>query len=116
MSQPNDDKATVERALMDRFRDRALREPEKPPRQRLQRLIALVLSLALVAVMLLGFDTFLTAVQKFMEIEVVDPAPPVTDPMPAFVVTPDVSPQPPADPDPRPSPAPAPETSPATPR
>ena len=116
MSQLPEDKAIVERALMDQFRDRALREPEKPPRQPLQRLVALALSLALVAAMLLGFDTFLTAVQKFMEIEVVDPAPPVTDPMPAFVVTPDVSPQPPADQDPRPSPAPAPETSPATPR
>ena len=116
MSQPPDDKAAVERALMDQFRDRALREPEKPPRQPLPRLIALALSLALVAVMLLGFDTFLTAVQKFMEIEVVDPAPAATDPMPAFVVTPEVSPQPQADPDPRPSPAPAPETSPATPR
>ena len=116
MSQPPDDKDAVERALMDQFRDRALREPEKPPRQPLQHLIALVLSLALVAVMLFGFDTFLTAVQKFMEIEVVDPAPAATDPMPAFVVTPDVSPQPPADPDPRPSPPPVPETSPAIPR
>ena len=116
MSQPPDDKAAVERALMDQFRDRALREPEKPPRQPLQRLIALALSLALVAVMLLGFDTFLTAVQKFMEVEVVDPAPAATDPMPAFVVSPDVSPHPQADPDPRPSPAPAPATSPATPR
>ena len=116
MSQLPDDKATVERALMDQFRDRALREPEKPPRHPLHRLVALALSLALVGVMLLGFNTFLTAVQKFMEIEVVDPAPPATDPMPAFVVTPDVSPQPPADQDPRPSPAPAPETSPATPR
>ena len=116
MSQPPDDKAAVERALMDQFRDRALREPEKQPRQPLQRLVALALSLALVTVMLLGFDTFLTAVQKFMEVEVVDPAPAATDPMPAFVVTPEVSPQPQADPDPRPSPAQVPETSPATPR
>jgi hypothetical protein len=116
MSQPPDDKAAVERALMDQFRDRASREPETPPRQPLQRLVALALSLALVAAMLFGFDSFLTAVQKFMATEVVDPAPPATDPMPAFVVTPDVSPQPQADPGPRPSPVPAPETSPATPR
>jgi hypothetical protein len=116
MSQPPDDKAAVERALMDRFRDRALREPEQQPRHTLQRLAALAFSLALVAVMLLGFDTFLTAVQRFMEVEVVDPAPAATDPMPAFVVTPDVSPQPQADPDPRPSPVPAPGPSPATPR
>ena len=27
MSQPRDDKAAVERALMDQFRERALREP-----------------------------------------------------------------------------------------
>jgi hypothetical protein len=51
-----------------------------------------------------------------MEIEVVDPAPVATGPMPAYVVEPGVSPQPQADPDPRPSPVPAPGTSPATPR
>jgi hypothetical protein len=116
MSQPRDDKAAAERALMNQFRDRASREPEQPPRPTLPRLVAFVLSLTLVAAMLLGFNTFLTAVQRFMDIEVVDPAPAATDPMPAFVVTPDVSPQSPADPDPRPSPAPAPETSPASPR
>ena len=116
MSQPRDEKAAVERALMDQFRERALRVPEKPPAQALHRLIALAVSLALAAAMLLGFDTFLTAVQKFMEVEVVDPAPAATDPMPAFVVTPEVSPQPQADPDPRPSPVPALGISPATPR
>jgi hypothetical protein len=116
MSQPSDDKAAAERALMDQFRDRALREPEQPPRPTLQRLIALALSLALVAAMLFGFNTFLTAVQKFMDIEVVDPAPAATDPMPAFVVTPEVSPQSQADPGPRPSLPPEPETSPASPR
>jgi hypothetical protein len=116
MSQPSDDKAAAERALMDQFRDRASRAPEQPPRSTVPRLVALALSLALVAAMLLGFNTFLTAVQKFMDVEVVDPAPAATDPMPAFVVTPDVSPQPQADPDPRPTPAPAAETSPATPR
>jgi hypothetical protein len=116
MPQPSDDKAAAERALMDRFRDRAAREPEQPSLSTLPRLLALALSLALVAAMLLGFNTFLTAVQKFMDVEVVDPAPAATDPMPAFVVTPDVSRQPQADPDPRPSPAPAPETSPASPR
>jgi hypothetical protein len=116
MSQPTDDKAAVERALMDRFRDRASREPEKVPRQPFQYVIALALSLALVAAMLVGFDSFLTAVQKFMDVKVVEPVSDPTDPMPAFVVTREVSPQPQADPDPRPSPAPAPETSPATPR
>ena len=116
MSQPPDDKAAVERALMNQFRDRASREPERPPRATLPRLFALAASLALVAAMLLGFNTFLTAVQKFMDIEVVDPAPAATDPMPAFVVTPEVSPQSQADPGPRPSPPPEPETSPASPR
>ena len=72
--------------------------------------------MALVAAMLLGFNMFLTAVQKFMEVEVVDPAPAATDPMPAFVVPQDVSLQPQAYPYLRPSPAPAPETSPANPR
>ena len=116
-----DDRAVVERALMDRFRAQANREPEPAPPRLLQHVVALALALALVFLVMFGFDRFLTSVQKFMEIEVVEPAPTTgapaaTEPMPAFVVPSDVSPPPPADPDPRPSQAPAPDSAPATPR
>lgn len=121
MSDPPDQRHAVERALMDRFRDRANHVPEQPPRRLLQHAIALLLSVAIVFLVLFGFDRFLTSVQKFMEIEVeqsapvtAEPAP--TDPIPAFVVPADVSPPPPADPGPRPSPPRAPDNAPATPR
>jgi len=123
MSDAPDEPAAVERALMDRFRDRANRVPEKPPRRLLQHAIALLLSVAIVLLVLTGFDRFLTSVQKFMEIEVEDeapavaaPAPAPTDPIPAFVVPAEVSPPPPADQDPRPSPPRAPDSAPASPR
>jgi hypothetical protein len=110
-----DERAAVERALMDRARAHSARDHEKPPRRMLLRVIALALALSLVTVVLLGFDAFLTSVQKFMAIKIEDPAPQATDPMPAYVVPPEVSPPPTADQDPRPSPAQAPDTSPATP-
>ena len=123
MSDPSDERATVERALMDRFRDRANHVQEKPPRRLLQHAIALLLAVAIVLLVLTGFDRFLTSVQKFMEIEVEDeapavaaPAPAPTDPIPAFVVPAEVSPPPPADQDPRPSPPRAPDSAPASPR
>jgi len=106
--------AAVERALMDRSRAHASREREQSPRL-LRNMIALAVALALLSVVLLGLDAFLTAMQKFMEAKIVDPAPAPTAPMAAYAVQPDVSPLPPADPDPRPSPAPAPDTSQATP-
>jgi hypothetical protein len=121
MSDPSDQRQAVERALMDRFRDRAHQVPEKPPRPLLQQVIALLVSVALVILMLLGFDAFLTTVQKFMEIGAEQPVPAATvpaptDPIPAFVVPAEVSPPPPVDPDPRPSPPQAPDNAPATPR
>jgi hypothetical protein len=115
MAGPEAQRAAVERALMDRAAVLASREPEKPPRL-LRNTVAIAATLAIGAVVLLGLDAFLTAMQKYMETKVVDPAPAPTDPMPAYAVQPEVSPPPQADPDPRPSPAPAPGTSPATPR
>jgi hypothetical protein len=114
MSDARDERAAVERALMDRARAQASREHEKP-RRLLQHAIALLAALAVVGVVLLGLDAFLTAMQKFMGVKIEQPAPPATEPMPAFVVPPEVSPPPPADQDPRPSPAQAPDTSPTTP-
>jgi hypothetical protein len=121
MSNPSDQRDAAERALMDRFRDRANQVPEKPPRRLLQHAMALLLSGVIVFLVLFGFDRFLTSVQKFMEIEIEDSAPAAaapapTDPIPAFVVPAEVSPPPPADQDPRPSPPRAPDSAPASPR
>jgi hypothetical protein len=116
-------RATVERALMDRFRARADRPPDEKPRRLLQHAIALGLALALVLAVLIGFDKFLTSMQKFMEIEIEERVPQAApaqgataeEPMPAFVVPSEVSPPPPAGPDPRPNPPQAQESAPATP-
>jgi hypothetical protein len=118
-----DRRATVERALMDRFRAQADRPPEEKPRRFVQHAIALTLALALVLTVLVGFDKFLTSMQKFMEIEIEERAEKAApkegaeteQAMPAFVVPSEVSPPPPAGPDPRPSPAQAPDSAPATP-
>lgn len=110
---------------MERARVQAERDREPAARRWLQHAIALAAALVLVGIVMLGFDAFLTAMQKYMEAEVVDPAPapaqapapapPLTAPMPAYVVPGAVSPPPPEDPGPRPSQAPAQGTSPATP-
>jgi hypothetical protein len=99
---------------MDRTRAHASREHEPPPRL-LRNTVGFAVTLALLAIVLLGLDAFLTALQKYMETKVVDPAPAPTEPMPAYAVPSEVSPPPPADPDRRPSPAPARDTSEATP-
>lgn len=94
----------------------AERDREPAARRWLQHAIALAAALVLVGIVMLGFDAFLTAMQKYMEAEVVDPAAaPATAPMPAYVVPGAVNPPPPEGPDPRPSQAPAQGTSPATP-
>ena len=110
-----DRRAAVQRLLMDRAMSQAGRELDRP-RDWLRHGLALLAALVLVGVVLMGFDAFLTAMQKFMETQAVDPAPAATEALPiqAYAVEGDVSPPPPADQDPRPSPAPAPDTAPAT--
>lgn len=111
-----DRRAAVQRLLMDRAGSQAGRELDQP-RDWLRHGLALLAALLLVGVVLMGFDAFLTAMQKFMEAQAVDPAPAATaaQPIQAYAVEGEVSPPPPADPGPRPSPAQAPESAPATP-
>ena len=110
-----DRRAAVQRLLMDRAMSQAGRELDRP-RDWLRHGLALLAALVLVGVVLMGFDAFLTAMQKFMETQAVDPAPAATEaqPIQAYAVEGDVSPPPPADQDRRPSPAPAPDSAPAT--
>ena len=86
----------VERQLMDRARRAVEYDHQERPRWVVQRLVALAAALALVAIILLGFDAFLTSVQRVLRMieaeeqkqkqEQAQPAPKPEDPMPAYVV------------------------------
>jgi hypothetical protein len=86
MAEGSEQRLDVERALMARALASATRPAEKAPRRVLQHSIALALALLLVAVVLVGFDKFLTSMQKFMELKIEEPPPAATEPMPAYVV------------------------------
>jgi hypothetical protein len=45
------------------------------------------LALLVVVVVLFAFDRFLASMQRFLALPVVDPEPPVTEPLPAYAVT-----------------------------
>lgn len=90
-------RSSIERTLMDRARRAAERDHQKGPRRLLQHSIALALAIGLVLVIALGFDAFLTSMQKVMRMldeeearqkqEQSQPqAPKPEDPMPAYVV------------------------------
>jgi len=81
---------------MDRARRAVEYDNQERPRWVVQRLVALAAALVLVAIILLGFDAFLTSVQRVLRMieaeeqkqkqEQAQPAPKPEDPMPAYVV------------------------------
>ena len=89
-------RSRLERTLMDRARRAAERDRQKGPRRPLQHAIALAAAVVLTLVIGLGFDAFLTSVQKVLRMldeqearqkqqqEQVQPDP--SEPMPAYVV------------------------------
>jgi F0F1-type ATP synthase assembly protein I len=92
-------RSQLQRTLMDRARREAERDRQKGPRRTLQHAIALAAALVLTLVIGLGFDAFLTSVQKVMRMldeqeaqqkqqqqqqEPVQPDP--SEPIPAYVV------------------------------
>jgi hypothetical protein len=87
-------RSALERTLMDRARRAAEQDRRKGPRPWLQHAVALVAALALVLVIGLGFDAFLTSVQKVMRMldaeearqQREQPAPDPSEPIPAYVV------------------------------
>jgi hypothetical protein len=89
-----DDRTVLQRALMDRARAQAERDGVKPPQHVLPRVIAAALALGVVLFVLLGFNAFLTSMQKVLGLEVTAPPPAPTEPMPAYAVA-----EPPADAD-----------------
>lgn len=96
-------RSTVERALMDRARAAAERDRQKEPRRLGPSLVALSAALVLVLVIGLGFDAFLTSVQRVLRMiseeeqrqQQETPAPDPTEPMPAYIVPEDDAPPPP---------------------
>jgi hypothetical protein len=76
----------VQRTLMDRARRQAERHLERPERPLLPRLVGLALALAVVVVVLLAFDRFLGAMQRFMGLPVGDPGAAPAETIPAYVV------------------------------
>jgi hypothetical protein len=92
-------RSEVERSLMDRARRAAERDRERGPRRYVQHAIALVAALCLVAAIAMGFDTFITAMQRIMRMTGDEDKRPVpaqparppdpTEPMPAYVVPPE---------------------------
>jgi len=94
MTGVSDDRTVLQRALMDRARAQAERDREKPPKHLLPRVIAATLALAVVLFVMLGFNAFLTSMQKVLGLEVTAPPPAPTEPMPAYAVA-----EPPADAD-----------------
>jgi hypothetical protein len=86
MTGTSDDRAVVQRALMDRARALAERDHEKPPKHLLPRVIAAALAAGVVLLVLLGFNAFLTSMQKVLGLEVTAPPPAPTEPMPAYAV------------------------------
>ena len=89
-------RSRLERTLMDRARRAAERDRLKGPRRPLQHAIALAAAVVLTLVIGLGFDAFLTSVQKVLRMldeqearqkqqqEQVQPDP--SEPIPAYVV------------------------------
>jgi hypothetical protein len=76
----------VQRVLMDRARQQAERQGKRLDRPLLPRLIGLGLALVVVVVVLFAFDRFLASMQRFLGLPIADPAPAVTEPLPAYAV------------------------------
>jgi hypothetical protein len=91
-------RSALERTLMDRARRAAEQDRQRRPRPWLQHAVALVAAVVLVLVIGLGFDAFLTSVQKVTRMLDAEEArqkqqqeraaPDPSDPIPAYVVPP----------------------------
>ncbi len=76
----------IQRTLMDRARRLAERQDDRLERPLLPRLVGFALALAVVVIVLFAFDRFLTAMQHYLDLPVVDPEAAPTESIPAYVV------------------------------
>lgn len=86
MNEQPGDRAERERAVMDVVRRQVERDVEPPPRRTWQRVAALGIALLVSGTLFLGFDLFLTAMQKFMAIEPAQQSAEPAEPMQVFAV------------------------------
>lgn len=91
MGGPADNRTELERAVAERAREFAAGEDGYRPRRHFQYAIGLVLAAVIVGVVFFGFDTFLSSMQKLVEIIVAREE--AEAPLPVFVV-PDSPPAP----------------------
>ncbi|MBM4221245.1 MAG: hypothetical protein FJ170_04785 [Gammaproteobacteria bacterium] len=83
MADPTDDGTALQRAIAERAREFAAGNRRRPQRY-WQYAVTLVVALLVVGLVFLGFDTFLTSMQKLIAIMGADTAP--AEPVPVFVV------------------------------
>ncbi len=84
MPDTTDGQNAFQRAIAERAREFSAGNRTGRPHRYWQHAIALVLALLVVALVFFGFDTFLTSMQKLIEIMAADPAP--AEAMPVFMV------------------------------
>jgi hypothetical protein len=65
---PDSGATPLQRIFMDRALAQAERDLVKPPRRPLQAVVALVMAIAVVTIILLGFDKFLASVQRALHV------------------------------------------------
>ncbi|HSQ70087.1 MAG TPA: hypothetical protein VLM41_08370 [Steroidobacteraceae bacterium] len=86
MNQQPGERRDRERAVMDVVRRQIERDAEPQPRRTWQHLAALGVALLVSGTLFLGFDLFLTAMQKFMAIEPAEQVAEPVGPVPVFAV------------------------------
>jgi hypothetical protein len=84
MADPADNRTELQRAIAERAREFSVDSRRPRPQRYGQYAITLVLAILVVGLVLLGFDTFLSSMQKLIAIMGTDPVP--TGPVPVYMV------------------------------
>lgn len=71
---------------MDRARANAERANERAPPRFAQNAVAMALAVSIVLFVALGFDSFLSAFQHYLDASIEPPPPSPTEPLPVFAV------------------------------
>jgi hypothetical protein len=90
MGDPADSRNEVQRAMAERAREFAAGQYGHRPQRYWQYAVGLVLAALVVGLLFFGFDTFLSGMQKVIEIISADEEAP--DPVPVFIVPPSTPP------------------------